>query len=99
MEDILSGSVNQPLSMNEKSGPLDQAKENALKFIFGMQQLSTFKTITERIELIESLKNLPLLQSGSFKNSEQVLQEYNKEIQELETAIIIFCSLPDTPEA
>ena len=100
MDNVLSGSNES--SGNERSdysGPLDHAKENALKFIFGMQTLSTFKTISDRIELLEALMSLPILQSGSTEDALFAKKQYDREMEELETAIVVFCSLPDAPEA
>jgi len=100
MGNVLSGSDGSfESNENNFTGPLDNAKEGALKFIFGMQTLHTFKTISERIILLEALMSLPLIQSGSTKDSIATKQQYDREMQELETAIVVFCSLPDAPEA
>ena len=82
MENALSGSAERNLK-DDFSGPLDIAKEGALKFMFGMQQLSTFKAISERIQLIEALMNLPLLQSGSTTIGANAKEQYTKEMEEL----------------
>lgn len=97
MEDILSGSKED--NQGRITGPLDDAKESALRFIFGMQTLSTFKTISDRIQLIEAMMELPLLQSGSTRQSVKAMEQYESEMRELETAIIVFCALPDAAEA
>ena len=99
MENILSGSRDPNSEKDSFTGPLDNAKEGALKFIFGMQTLSTFKTISDRIQLIEAMMQLPLVQSGSTKDADRALRQYSREMEELEAAIVVFCSLPDAPEA
>ena len=80
-------------------GPLDNAKEGAIKFIFGMQTLATFKAMSDRIQLIEAMMSLPIMQSGSTGEAEAAKAQYLQEMQELEAAIQIFCALPEAPEA
>ena len=100
MDNVLSGSEDpERRRKNDFMGPLDDAKENALQFIFGMQTLTTFKTISDRIQLIEAMMNLPMMQSGSTEEALITRNQYIQEMKELETAIKIFCSMPSAPEA
>ena len=99
MDNVLSGSGDLIETKDNLVGPLDAAKQDALKFIFGMQTLSTFKTISDRILLIEALMKLPLVQSSSKADVNLAMEQYAREMEELEAAIVIFCSLPDAPEA
>ena len=99
MENVLSGSGDPGRKKDDFMGPLDLAKEDALKFIFGLQTLTTFKTIADRIQLIEAMLNLPLVQSGSTKEAYMARNQYIQEMKELEIAIKIFCSMPSAPEA
>jgi hypothetical protein len=100
MENVLSGSTeNTDEKRNNFVGPFDVAKENALRFIFGMQTLSTFRTISERVQFLEAMMELPLVKSGTTGDAKIVAKQYAKEMEELDTAIIIFCSLPEAPEA
>ena len=99
MDNVLSGSGVLIKADDNPIGPLEAAKQDALKFIFGMQTLSTFKALSDRILLLEALMKLPLIQSGSTADAHIAMEQYSKEMEELEAAIIVFCSLPDAPEA
>lgn len=100
MDNILSGSEDpERRRKNDFMGPLDYAKENALQFIFGIQTLTTFKAISDRVQLIEAMMNLPMMQSGSTEEVLITKKQYIQEMKELETAIEILCSLPSAAEA
>ena len=99
MENVLSGSADQNDQKDKLIGPFDAAREDALKFICGMQTFSTFQAIADRLALLDALTNMSLIKSGTCVEFEAVLNQHTAEIKEIESVIAVFCSLPDAPQA
>tara|TARA_B100000519_G_scaffold187220_1_gene183805 strand:+ start:221 stop:520 length:300 start_codon:yes stop_codon:yes gene_type:complete len=98
--ELLSGSVG---SLNERSTPFDIAKDNAAHFLVNMTSCAAYETLAQRINLINAMLVLPILSSSDeagMSNLEKSTKKmYQSEMQEIETVIKIYCTLPGTPEA
>ena len=93
----LTGSVGS--EDDRKKSPFDQAQENALAFMVNMQTCATFDTLAQRIELLETVMSLPVMSSSAAKVITMTKIGYEQELQEIDTAIKIYCSLPGVPQA
>lgn len=80
-------------------GPFDESRVWAMEFIQGMVTISTMNEMADRIKLIETMLNLPLIQSGSTAQALKKKIEYTRELQEIEEAIKLLCALTEVPEA
>lgn len=80
-------------------GPLDESRVWAMQFIQGMVTISTMNDMADRISLIETMLNLPLIQSGSTAQAMKKKIEYTRELEEIEEAIKLLCHLTEVPEA
>ena len=80
-------------------GPLDNAKVWAMEFIQGMVTLQTMNEMAERIGTIDAMMKLPMIQSGSTFTALEKRLQYRQEMEEMEEAIKILCSLTEVPEA
>jgi hypothetical protein len=70
-----------------------------MNFALGITTVSTFHNLANRIEVLEAIMKLPVVASGSTSMAYTTQQRYEQEMNEIETAIGIFCALPDAPEA
>lgn len=93
----LTGSVGS--EEDQKKSPFDRAHENALAFMVNMQTCATFESLAQRIELLETVMSLPVMSSSAAKIVTMTKIGYEQELQEIDTAIKVYCSLPGVPEA
>ena len=92
----LSGSMNQ----KESGTPFDRAQTNMMAFIVNMQTAASFEALASRIELLDSIMALPVMDMTSSSGMIQVTREsYKREMEEIEMAVKLFCTLPGAPEA
>jgi len=64
-----------------------------------MQTCATFESLAQRIELLETVMSLPVMSSSAAKIVTMTKIGYEQELQEIDTAIKVYCSLPGVPEA
>ena len=66
-----------------------------------MQTCTTFEILAQRIELLESIMALPLMSSSAPAARLVAITkiEYEQELNEIDEAIKVYCSLPGSPEA
>jgi hypothetical protein len=93
----LTGSV--ILEEEQGQSPFDRAHGNALAFMVNMQTCATFETLAQRIELLEIVMSLPVMSSSAAQLIKMTRLGYEQELNEIDMAIKVYCSLPGVPEA
>jgi hypothetical protein len=88
------------MKQEESGTPFDRAQTNMMAFIVNMQTAASFDALASRIELLDTIMALPVMDTTSSLGLIGTTREsYTKEMEEIEVAVKLFCTLPGTPQA
>ena len=92
---ILSGSAQRKHQLN----PFEQAQENVFTFAVNVQTCAMFEALVNRADMIRSVMALPIMTSSSNELTRSTMIMYKKEMEEIDSALRIYCSIQNIPEA